>query len=811
MAGSDVLAGDGGIESVLLGLIGALVGLLFIPIFLFKRVLAMPTDNGGPIEKLAGYVERGAKAFLKREYTALSVFVVLMSTVVIGVTEDWGTFVCFYIGAILSGTCGWLGMYVATKANVRTCQAAKTGLNEALQVAFSSGAVMGLSTVSIGLLGVVVAYLIGGGEQSDEGMPANYLAGFGFGASSIALFARVGGGIYTKAADVGADLVGKVEAGIPEDDARNPATIADNVGDNVGDVAGMGADLFESFVGSIIATIQLSGNGFVSAIGQMCTGSDLTDNADLCADWMKVTSSSDKTYQGQYLHQALPFWIAGFGIFVSIIGVFCVRTSNDTPPEKLGEQLLFTIRRALGIAATLSAGTSLLACGLLFGWSAWSFRLWGCTIVGLVGGVAIGYFTEYATAFEYEPTRSIAKQAFTGPATVVIQGLRVGYLSVFPPAVIIFFAILIVNELCGVYGIAISAVGMLSTLGVTLATDAFGPVADNAGGLAEMAELPSEVRDRTDGLDALGNTTAATGKGFAIGSAVLSALALMVAFIGEAGLNNAQGVGSINVLKAPVMAAAIFGAMLPYIFAALTMLAVGRSAQAMIVEVRRQFREIPGIMDRTTEPEYEKCVDISTSASLKEMVVPGVLAIASPLFVGFLLGPEALGGMLVGGITSGFMLAVSMSNSGGAWDNAKKFVEAEGLGSKADGLAKGSEIHSAVVTGDTIGDPFKDTSGPSLNILIKLMSMIALVFAPKMKGEREWDLWYVAVIIAAVVIIFIVVYNKFVGATEIDFKAEYMKQQAKNKGVSLDEVDVEQPATNGEAIELAATQDPAEA
>jgi len=798
MAGSSLFGADGSAETALMGLIGGGIGFLFIPIFLFKRVLNCPTDNGGPVEKLAGYVERGAKAFLKREYTALVVFVALMSAVVGGVTEDYGTVLCFYIGALLSGACGWLGMYVATKANVRTCQAAKTGLNEALQVAFSSGAVMGLSTVSIGLLGVTVSYLIGKGEYFTDSMPASYLAGFGFGASSIALFARVGGGIYTKAADVGADLVGKVEAGIPEDDARNPATIADNVGDNVGDVAGMGADLFESFVGSIIATIQLSYYGYTKMIEVENCG-EANASSD-CADWMSADSSNST--QGMYLHQALPFWISGFGILVSILGVFFVRTSNNVPQEHLGEKLLFTIRRALGAAAVLASITALISCIILFGSSDWAFRLWGCTLIGLVSGVGIGYFTEYATAFEYEPTRSISKQAFTGPATVVIQGLGVGYLSVFPPAVIIFFAILIVNELCGVYGIAIAAVGMLSTLGVTLATDAFGPVADNAGGLAEMAELPSEVRDRTDGLDALGNTTAATGKGFAIGSAVLSALALMVAFVGEAGING------INVLNAPVMAGAIFGAMLPYIFAALTMLAVGRSAQAMIVEVRRQFREIAGIMDRTTEPEYEKCVDISTSASLKEMVVPGVLAITSPLFVGFLLGPEALGGMLVGGITSGFMLAVSMANSGGAWDNAKKWVEAEGLGSKADGLAKGSEIHAAVVTGDTIGDPFKDTSGPSLNILIKLMSMIALVFAPKMKGEAEWDLWYVALVIALITIIFIVAFNKFVSAAEIDFKAEYMKALAAKRGVELEDVDVATkpeaaPATNGEPIEVA--------
>merc|ERR1719285_1336525 len=503
------------------------------------------------------------------------------------------------------------------------------------------------------------------GLSQDE---TRYLAGFGFGASSIALFARGGGGIYTKAADVGADLVGKVEEDIPEDDPRNPATIADNVGDNVGDVAGMGADLFESFVGGIIASVQLS-QSFASTYYQ--------ENGDLSAGLlMKAQEDSDKwaDYQQEDVRAliAFPFWISGVGIICAAIGLQCVRTGSDPKTEDLQERLLNTIRFGMGFTGILSAACSFVVMYLLFGVDdSVGFELWGCNIIGLFAGVAIGYCTEYATSFTYKPVQTIAKKGKTGAATVVIQGIGIGMLSTIAPTLIIFAAILACFELAQTYGIAIASVGMLSTLGITLATDAFGPVADNAGGLAEMAEFPEEVRDTTDGLDALGNATAATGKGFAIGSAVLSALALLSAFKDDAGITE------IDVSRSEVLAGAIFGACLPFIFAALTMMAVGRAATMMIVEVRRQIKELHLLSDDPElqqEPEYAKCVAISTEASVLEMIIPGVLAIAAPLFIGYLLGAEALGGMLVGGICCGFMLAVYMANAGGAWDNAKKWA-----------------------------------------------------------------------------------------------------------------------------------------
>jgi len=625
-------------------------------------------------------------------------------------------------------------MSIAVRANVRTATAAQVGLNEALQVAFSSGAVMGLGVTGMGMLGLVILYGIFEGVKAED---TRYLAGFGFGASSIALFARVGGGIYTKAADVGADLVGKVEEDIPEDDPRNPATIADNVGDNVGDVAGMGADLFESFVGSIIASVQLAPTQAAAFVGDSCTPTDNDIRALI----------------------AVPFWIAGFGMIAACFGIFLVRTGDgETDENKLQHKLLSTIFWAIigtGVVAVLLA---LLTVAILLDLNSdEAIKVWGCCLIGLAAGIAIGQFTEYVTSFSYKPTQTIAKKARFGEAGVIIQGLGIGMLSTFFPVLVLFVAIISCDELAGTYGVGIAAVGMLSTLGVTLATDAFGPVADNAGGIAEMANLPSHIRERTDALDALGNTTAATGKGFAIGSAVLTSLALLTAY------KNDAGIGQVDVTKSAVLSAAIVGACLPYIFASLTMMAVGRAATMMIAEVRDQFskKNLLGKHDGPVgQPDFRKCVDISTQASLFEMIIPGTLAVCAPLMVGFLLGAEALGGMLVGGITSGFMLAVYMANAGGAWDNAKKWIEADGLNDKTK--AKGSSYHKAAVVGDTIGDPFKDTSGPALNILIKLMTMISLVFAKNVfagKGEFDEDSpWWVGAIITGAF---------FIGATSL--------------------------------------------
>jgi inorganic pyrophosphatase len=601
-------------------------------------------------------------------------------------------------------------MVVATDANSRTTHAAdKFGLNAALRVAFSGGAVMGFCVVGLGLAGVAIFLCLMTMGRSDDDIDddvnsamypnnaivyqwaAESMAGFGFGASSIALFARVTGGVYTKAADVGADLVGKVEQGIPEDDPRNPAVIADNVGDNVGDVAGMGADLFESFVGSIIAAITLS-NGDVSMI-------------------------------------ALPFWLAGFGVFSSFIGFWFVSTKEGASQK----DLLHALHKAVHSASILVILSSALICYLLFsdrqsdGW-----RLFGCIVIGLFCGVLIGELTEYFTSFSYRPVVSITDAGATGPATVIIQGLGVGMISTVGPIFVIVVTILSCNSLGGEYGVAIAAVGMLSTLAVTLATDAYGPVADNAGGIAEMAALDERVRQITDDLDALGNTTAATGKGFAIGSAVLTAISLLSAFETQAEIE-----GLINMGDPVVFSGMLFGAMLPYLFAALTMLSVRKAAGAIIEEVRRQFHTIEGLMEGTADPDSEKCVEICTVSSIQEMVLPGTYAILSPIFVGFTVGPRCLAGLLGGSIASGAMLAIMMSTAGGAWDNSKKFIEI--MGSHG---GKGTETHKACVVGDTVGDPFKDTSGPALNILIKLMSIISLTIAPMIAGGKDWDNWY---------------------------------------------------------------------
>ena len=662
--------------SVVIALLLGLVGIGFV-IWQIRNVMAEDTGDDR-MREIAAAIQEGASAFLQREYLYLSIFVVVVAAA-IAFFISWQTAVCFVVGAAASAAAGYLGMSIAVQSNVRTAAAASRSLNDGLRVAFSSGSVMGMAVVSFSIIGLSTLYLIFDGNIA-------YLTGFGFGASSIALFSRVGGGIFTKAADVGADLVGKVEQGIPEDDPRNPAVIADNVGDNVGDVAGMGADLFESYSGSIIAAATL---GLV-----MMNGAELA-------------------------FVGLPFLIASVGIIAALIGTFMVKTEEDATQEDLLKTLRNAIWASSGIVVILSLLMVLLAPGV-------SWLYWVVILIGLIAGNLIAFFTEYYTAYAYKPTQSIAAASETGPATLIIQGLSVGMMSTLAPVLIVAFAILFSIMLgiradgtvtAGLYAVALAGVGMLSTLGITLATDAYGPVADNAGGIAEMSDLPDSVRDRTDALDSLGNTTAATGKGFAIGSAVLTALALMAAYV------EAANIESLNLLDPTMLPGILIGAVLPYVFAALTMTAVGKAAYAIVMEVRRQFAEIPGIMEGTAKPDYATCVAISTENALRQMILPGTLAVAAPLVVGYVLGAEALAGMLVGAIASGFMLAVMMANSGGAWDNAKKWIETGEMG------GKGSFAHKAAVIGDTVGDPFKDTSGPSLNILIKLMSIVSLVFA----------------------------------------------------------------------------------
>ena len=671
--------------------IAAITGVIAIVFAAILAVRVVRADEGNSrMRAIAQAIREGSFAFLRREYLAIVPFVIVVAIALwllidLYTGDSWipRTAISYLVGTVCSATAGFIGMNIAIRANVRTTAAAMRGLNPALRVAFSSGAVMGITVVGVGLLGVIALYVI---FQN-----INYVIGFGFGASSIALFARVGGGIYTKAADVGADLVGKVEAGIPEDDPRNPAVIADNVGDNVGDVAGMGADLFESYVGSIIAAIALAAAAVASIPGE---------------DWKSDVA-------------LLPLLIAGFGIVASILGTFVVRSGERA---SFGE-LLWALRRGIFASAILVILLSLVAViwldldGLI-GPTVSDFDIFWAIVAGLGAGVIIGVVTEYYTSYNYGPTKRVAEAAQTGAATTMISGIATGLQSTVIPVLIIAGAILAAYELAGFYGVALAGVGMLSTLGITLATDAYGPVADNAGGIAEQAQLAPEVRQRTDALDALGNTTAATGKGFAIGSAGLTSLALLAAYGQTAGLT------TIDLLNHTTLAGVLIGAMLPFIFSAMTMQAVGRAAFSIVNEVRRQFREIPGIMEGTGRPEYARCVDISTRGALKEMILPGVMAVVVPLAIGFVLGTEALGGLLMGAVGAGFVLAITMANAGGAWDNAKKYIEIGHYG------GKGSDSHKAAVEGDVVGDPFKDTSGPSLNILLKLMAIVSLVFAP---------------------------------------------------------------------------------
>ena len=691
------------ITAILIAVICGAAALAFAAA-LTMRVM-MVDEGNAHIKRIGEAIREGAYAFLRREYVVLVPFIVIVFAAV-WVLVDWysndelipKTAIAYLAGTICSAAAGFIGMSVAVRANGRTAASAMRGLNAALRVAFSSGAVMGMTVVGIGLLGVTILYFI----YED----INYVVGFGFGASSIALFARVGGGIYTKAADVGADLVGKVEAGIPEDDPRNPAVIADNVGDNVGDVAGMGADLFESYVGSIIAAIALAGTA-VAAAG-------------LTAGWKSHVA-------------LLPLVIAGGGIVASMLATFIVRSGERA---SFGE-LLWALRRGIFGAAILVLVFSFLAVWWLdldgiIAPNVSDLDIFWCIVAGLGAGVIIGVGTEYYTSYDYSPTKNVAESAETGVATTIISGLASGMQSTLLPLLMVVGAILASYVLADFYGVAMAGVGMLSTLGITLATDAYGPVADNAGGIAEQAQLAPEVRQRTDALDALGNTTAATGKGFAIGSAALTSLALMAAYA------QAVGLDVLDLLNVTTLVGLLIGAMLPSLFSSMTMKAVGRAAYHMVTEVRRQFREIPGIMEGTGRPDYARCVDLSTRGALREMVLPGIMAVAVPLVVGFLLGAEALGGLLIGAVAAGFILAITMANAGGSWDNAKKYIELGHYG------GKGSEPHKAAVEGDLVGDPFKDTSGPSLNILLKLMAIVSLVFAPVLLqvqgGAGLWNL-----------------------------------------------------------------------
>lgn len=647
--------------------------------FALSSWISKEGEGNERMKEIASYIREGAMAFLRREYRTMIVFVVVLFLIIWFGLQSLPTAINYLIGAGFSVLAGYFGMKVATKANVRTASAAQQGgMNKALKVAFRGGAVMGLCVVGLGLFGIGALFIYFGVDK------ISVITGFSLGASSMALFGRVGGGIYTKAADVGADLVGKVEAGIPEDDPRNPAVIADNVGDNVGDVAGMGSDLFESYVGSLVACVTLA-----------------------------VTMPEIDPVGGIIF----PLALSAIGIVASIIGILCVRGGENTNPAT-----------ALNMGTYISSVVVIIACLFL---SKMIFNEYGpafAIISGLLVGTVIGKLTEIYTSGDFRSVKKIAEQCKTGPATTIISGFSVGMLSTVWPIIFIAVGVLAANLFAGLYGVALAAVGMLSTAGMIIAVDAYGPISDNAGGIAEMSELPKDVRKITDKLDAVGNTTAAIGKGFAIGSAALTALALFVSY------SQVVGLSSIDLLNPLVVAGLFIGAVLPFMFSALTMDSVGKAAFQMIEEVRRQFKENPGIMAGTTKPDYARCVDISTKAALREMIAPGLMAVLAPIVIGLLMGTEALGGLLAGATAAGVLVAIMMANAGGAWDNAKKYIEEGNHG------GKGSEAHKAAVVGDTVGDPFKDTSGPSINILIKLMTIVSVVFAPLfLSAGNLWD------------------------------------------------------------------------
>jgi len=695
------------------------LGLLGLLVMAYKSAWVGKQDPGDAnMQELSGHIADGAMAFLKAEWRVLSIFVVITAALLAysGTIHEingrpthssWVICIAFIVGAVFSAVAGFIGMKVATKANVRTTQAARTSLKKALQVSFTGGTVMGLGVAGLAVLGlgglfiVFLAIFADFGRNKEEIRTAiEVLTGFSLGAESIALFSRVGGGIYTKAADVGADLVGKVEAGIPEDDVRNPATIADNVGDNVGDVAGMGADLFGSYVATILATMVLG-------------------------EEIKVTDNF-----GGLSPILLPMVICGLGIVFSIAGTFLVRIKDDNSSVQKALNAGNWSAMLLTVLASFFAVMWILPDGNISLRNAPSFNKWGvfmAIVVGTIVGAIMSFVTEYFTSMGKKPVLSIVQQSSTGHATNIIGGLAVGMKSTVIPILTLAAGIAGSYYFAGLYGVAIAAAGMMATTAMQLAIDAFGPIADNAGGIAEMSQLPPEVRERTDNLDAVGNTTAATGKGFAIASAALTALALFAAFVGIAGIDR------IDIYKANVLAGLFVGGMIPFIFSALCIQAVGKAAMDMVQEVRRQFREIPGIMEYKAQPEYEKCVAISTKASIREMIMPGAIALITPVIVGFTLGPEVLGGLLAGVTVSGVLMGIFQSNAGGAWDNAKKSFE-KGVLINGEMVYKGSDAHKASVTGDTVGDPFKDTSGPSMNILIKLMSIVSLVIAPYIAG-----------------------------------------------------------------------------
>ena len=662
-------------EPVMLALIAGALALAFAGYWAF-RIMQQPVGTER-MRELSDTIYRGAMTFLNKEYRVMVVYAVIVA-IILALVVNYQTAVAFTVGAFFSALAGNVGMRMATKSNARTAAAAKHSIGRGLMVGFSSGAVMGMCVVGLGILGVSILYYLFGDPR--------IIVGFGFGASSIALFARVGGGIYTKSADMGADLVGKIEARIPEDDPRNPAVIADNVGDNVGDVAGMGADLFESYVGSIIAAMVIGFTGVT--IGGV------------------ALSQTDAVM--------LPMLLAATGIFCSIVATFLVRVGRGAGIK--------TLHAALNKGVFGSAILMTIASFFLIWYTVGQFEIFFAMLTGLIAGIIIGLSAEYYTENRFSPVKSIAYSSQTGPATNIIGGFSVGMISTLIPIIAVSAAILLAYHFAGLYGIAIAAVGMLSTLGITLATDTYGPVADNAAGIAEMSGMGQTVRKRAERLDAVGNTTAAIGKGFAIGSAALTALALFSAYIQRVGITPEK----LSITNPPVIVGLFIGGMLTFLFCALTMRAVGRGASLVVSEVRRQFRTIPGIMEKKAKPDYNRCISISTSAALRNMAPLAALAIITPIAVGLIpfLGPEALGGMLAGAIVTGLLLAITLSNAGGAWDNAKKYIEEGRLG------GKGSETHAASVIGDTVGDPFKDTSGPSLNILIKLMSMAALLFVP---------------------------------------------------------------------------------